>query len=206
MVGWRRTADLQCPLCARDLRGGEAGAGQAARLRFGGRLRRLPCDARDPGLAHNSLRAARCARTNAPSQTLKRAARAARALALQAALGHWPSRSQGTNGPQDRLCPDSPSRRLSGASRPALHRLRRSARGVRGRTTPATTSRRAAPGRGDLCGDEERSPGVGARQRASSSCLPHLFERSAPARSELCGTTPGRVPQCSRAEGPTAAA
>jgi hypothetical protein len=33
-------------------------------------------------------------------------------------------------------------------------------------------SRRAAPGRGDFCGDEERSPGVGARQRASSTDLP----------------------------------
>ena len=34
-------------------------------------------------------------------------------------------------------------------------------------TTAATTSRQAAPGRGDFCGDEERSTGVGARQRAS---------------------------------------
>jgi len=35
------------------------------------------------------------------------------------------------------------------------------------------------PARGDFCGDEEHSTRVGARQRASSSCLPHLFERSA---------------------------
>ncbi len=46
----------------------------------------LPCDACDPGLAHLatriSLRASRCARTDAPSQWLKRAARAARVTVL----------------------------------------------------------------------------------------------------------------------------
>jgi hypothetical protein len=59
------------------------------------------------------------------------------------------------------------SRRPTGASRPAPHRLRGSARWVRRRTAPAPPSRRAAPGRGDLCGGEERSAEVGARQRAS---------------------------------------
>ena len=34
-------------------------------------------------------------------------------------------------------------------------------------TPQATNSRQAAPGRGDLCGGEERSAGVGALQRAS---------------------------------------
>jgi len=46
-------------------------------------------------------------------------------------------------------------------------------------TTAATTSRQAAPGRGDFCGDEERSTGVGARQRASWTDSPILSERSA---------------------------
>ena len=44
---------------------------------------------------------------------------------------------------------------------------------------PTRPPRQAAPGRGDLCGGEERSPGVGARQRASTTDLPQLFERSA---------------------------
>ena len=78
----RRFAEVRCPLYVRDFRGGEAGAGQAATLRWSGRQRRLPCDARDPGLAHNSLRAARFARTDAPSLMLKRAARAARVAVL----------------------------------------------------------------------------------------------------------------------------
>ncbi|MGL6108810.1 MAG: hypothetical protein ACRC2B_01795, partial [Rubrivivax sp.] len=57
--------------------GGEAGAGQATTLRFGGRLRRLPCDAPNPGLAHNSLRALRALRSNkcAKSEVEARCAR-----------------------------------------------------------------------------------------------------------------------------------
>ena len=35
-----------------------------------------------------------------------------------------------------------------------------------GSNTPAGPARRAAPGRGDFCGDEQRSTGVGARTRA----------------------------------------
>jgi hypothetical protein len=44
---------------------------------------------------------------------------------------------------------------------------------------PATTSRQAAPGRGDFCGDEEHSPGVGARSALRDLTCRRLFERSA---------------------------
>ena len=42
-----------------------------------------------------------------------------------------------------------------------------------------TTSRQAAPGRGDFCGDEEHSPGVGARSALRDLTCRRLFERSA---------------------------
>ena len=55
------------------------------------------------------------------------------------------------------------------------HRLRGSAVGLSSGST-AAASRRAAPGRGDLCGDEERSTGVGVRTRT----LRHLTCRVCP--------------------------
>ncbi len=68
-------------------------------------------------------------------------------------------------------------------------------------------ARWAAPGGGDFWGDEQRRPGVGARQRASTSNSPRLFERSERSeRSELCGATPGRAAQWSRSEAQTAPA
>ncbi|WP_341892287.1 hypothetical protein, partial [Variovorax sp. YR752] len=58
----------------------------------------------------------------------------------------------------------------------------------------------------DLGGDEKRSAGVGARQRASSTDLPRLSERSdRRSRSEFCGTTPARASQWSRRAASTAA-
>jgi hypothetical protein len=124
-------------LCIRELRSGEAGAGQAATLRFGGRLRRLPCGARNPGQGRNSLRA--CA--------LRSDRRAKSDVEARCARG------------QGRCAP----RRLTGASRPARARFCDGARGVRTKTTDSATSRQAAAGRGDFCDDEERSAGVGAR-------------------------------------------
>ena len=83
----------------------------------------------------------RCAQTDAPSQWLKRAARAAsRAALLGASQAHRVLPGPGFAAALVVLDP---------------------------KTTAATTSRQAAPGRGDFCGDEERSTGVGARQRAS---------------------------------------
>ena len=80
-------------------------------------------------------------------------------------------------------------RRLTGASQPVRARLCGSARGVRPKTTHATTSRQAAPGRGDFCGDEERSAGVGARsalrELTRRYCLNVAPSPQGLARSEL---------------------
>jgi hypothetical protein len=68
-------------------------------------------------------------------------------------------------------------------------------------------ARQVAPGGGDFWGDEQRRPGVGARQRASKTDSPRLFERSERSeRSEFSGATPGRAAQCSRSEAETAPA
>ena len=57
---------------------------------------------------------------------------------------------------------------------------------------------------GRLVGAEARSGKVGARQRASSSDWPELFERSAQrARSEFEGPTLPRAPEGSHAKGVT---
>jgi len=63
---------------------GEAGAGQAARLRFGGRLRRLPCGAQAHGLVANSLRELRSLRSDSRDEIRSRGA--LRALAMGLAL------------------------------------------------------------------------------------------------------------------------
>ncbi len=119
---------------------------------------------------------ARCAQTDAPSRLLMRAARAARlaALSLRFSAPHQKQNFQVVDLPVSK-CVSGPNagRRqgpgmLTGASRPAPHRLRGDVRCVRRRTDPAS-SRRAVPGRGDFCGDEEHSPGVGAR----SALRPH---------------------------------
>ena len=103
--------------------------------------RRLPCGARSQGLVANSLRANPCGlgaafKQSRRSQSTRRAARA----------GHGPCAP----------------RRLRGASQPARARLCGSA-GLLGRNKPGLDPRQAAPGRGDFCGDEEHSAGVGAR-------------------------------------------
>jgi hypothetical protein len=78
---------------------------------------------------------------------------------------------------------------------------------VFGRRTPSVPERQAVLGGGDFCGDEQRRAGVGARQRASLSDSPRLFERSERSeRSEFCGATPDRAAQCSRSEAQTATA
>ena len=59
-------------------------------------------------------RFALCARTDAASQSTKRAgARRPRSWPCRPRWAWRPSRSQGTSGPPDRLCPCSPSRHLS---------------------------------------------------------------------------------------------
>ena len=63
---------------------GKAGPGQAATLRFGGRLRRLPCGARSHGLVANSLRELRSLRSDSRDEV--RGGGALRALAMGPAL------------------------------------------------------------------------------------------------------------------------
>jgi hypothetical protein len=111
--------------------------------RFAGAVGCADCPAMLASLAWRATRYAltRCARTNAPSQFTKRAARAARLAALLGA----PQAHRGL------------SRTVFAAA----------FAGFAGTQAAAPPSRRAAPARGDLCGDEEHSPRVGARQRAS---------------------------------------
>ena len=128
---------------------------QAAKLRFGGRLRRLPCGARSRGpVAQLAARTGvRYAQTVATSQSTKRAARA----------GH-------------ELCAP---RRLTGASRPAA------APASRQRLACSTKRhRRCLASGGTRQGRFVRRRGTQHRGRrayshASSSDLPRLFERSA---------------------------
>ena len=140
----------------------KAEPGQAATLRFGGRLRRLPCGARSHGLVANSLRELRSLRSDSRDEV--RARGALRALAMEPPL----------------LGASEAHRVLPGPGFAAA------LVGFGAKTTEATTSRQAAPGRGDFCDDEERSAGVGAR-----SALRDLTRRyclnvaPAKARSEL---------------------
>ena len=128
---------------------------QAAKLRFGGRLRRLPCGARSRGpVAQLAARTGvRYAQTVATSQSTKRAARA----------GH-------------ELCAP---RRLTGASRPAATPASRQ------RLACSTKRhRRCLASGGTRQGRFVRRRGTQHRGRrayshASSSDLPRLFERSA---------------------------
>lgn len=95
----------------------------------------------------------------------------------------------------------------SEAPRPARARLCCAIDGVRTEANPRWTSRQALSAGRDFCGDEKRRAGVGARPRASKSCLPQLFERSERSeRREFCVTTPARASQCSRPARPTATA
>jgi hypothetical protein len=80
-------------------------------------------------------------------------------------------------------------------------------KGTQGEQNHRWTSRQVLPAGGDFCGDEKRSARVGARERASWSDLPRLFERSdRRERSEFCGTTLARASQWSRRTAPTATA
>jgi hypothetical protein len=82
MASLRRIAEHQCLLTGPSVSAAKPVQGRPRR--FGEAAGCAGCPAMLPALAlaHNSLRAARCARTDAPSQLLMRAARAARAAAL----------------------------------------------------------------------------------------------------------------------------
>ena len=157
----RRFAELHSPLCAsRSAWQSRARAGRDASLR---RSAAPTTPAVLGPMASSPTHCANCVRS---VQTV------ATKSVHEARCARWPWA----------LRSSAPHRRI--VTCPA--RLCGSARGVRPRTNPATTSRRAAPGRGDLCGDEERSARVGAR-----SALRDLTRRyclsvaPATARSEL---------------------
>jgi hypothetical protein len=174
----RRIAELQRPLFGqRSARQSRARAGRDASLRRSASPTALRCSVPWPRRQLTARTAFAPFRQSRRSQSTRRATRAA----------HGPCAP----------------RRLRGASRPARARLCGGARGVRPKTKPATTSRQAAPGRGDFCGDEEHSAGVGARSALRALTCRRLFERSErTSRSEFCGTTPARAPQCSRRSRP----
>ena len=94
--------------------------------------------------------------------------------------------------------PCAPQRRR-GALRPARAHLCRQVGALSPNDSPRFCSRWAVGGRGDFWGDEERRAKVGARsvhqQLTRRVCLSEA-ERSE--RSELCGETLDRAPQCSR--------
>ena len=130
-----------------DLRG-KGTSGQAAALRWSG-LRFAPtslrCSVLWPAAELTSLTSFATFKQPAASQSLIRAARG----------GHKPCAA----------------RRSKGALQPARTRLRVWPRLFPGRTTTGS-ARQAVPGGGDFCGDEKRSPEVGAR-----SAHPHLTRR-----------------------------
>ena len=146
---------------------GEGACGQAggARLRRSAPGRRLPCDARPRGLPHNSLRSLRSLRSNScgKSDDEARCARGHEACASRRRRRAPPA------------CPHAPSLNRGGLAR----------------DHERWVSRQAVPGGGDVCSDEQRRAGVGARAvRASSSDSPQLSERSERSeRSEFCGAT-----------------
>jgi hypothetical protein len=176
----RRFAEVQVPLCTpQPVRQSRARAGRDTSLRRSASPASLRCSRPWPRRLTLYARFARCARTDAPSQRWWRAARA----------GH-----------ERCAC-----RRLGGAPRPARARLCGGAV-LWGRKPTSMPRVGRCPAGATSAATRSAHSGSARDQRASWSDLPHLFERSAQARSELCGTTPGRAPQCSRTEGPTAAA
>jgi len=104
--------------------------------------------------------------------------------------------------PQD-LRASAPQRRTPACPHPALqHHLWRSKRGLLVARHPWCCA--AGGSQRGRCVWRREAQAWGRRaQRASSSCSPQLFERSASrARSEFCGATPSRASQRSRRSRP----
>ena len=121
--------------------------------------RRLPCGARARGPAQNSLRGLRPLRSDNCAESDHEARIRARPRALRSSAPH-----------------------MRAAARPHTPLLGRCPL-FSPRETLRSPSRRAVPGRGDLCGGEKRRPGVGAR-----SALRKLTRGSCPSAA-----TEGRV-------------
>ncbi len=151
------------------------------------------------------VRCAHCARTGAASQSTKRACAPTPAWPCRPRRARRPGRSQGTNGPLDRLCPCSPPRRPT--NRPC--RVPPAAKTTRGGAPARTTTAaaKARPGRWQRACGAPRSTGLVARARSAPRNLTcrTLSERSERSeRSELCDGPQGRAPQGSRCAAPTA--
>ena len=177
--------------CACHGRRGKGASGQASALHWSGRwVHRLPSGARPRGPSPNSLRSLRSLRSNKWRQVSPRCA--LRARATSPALLSAPEARFGL--PERAFAETS----LVFVGKANTVGLREPALALRGK--PQTVAaRQAVPGRGDFWGDEERSPEVGALR-----ALQHLTRRvclseaERSERSELCGATSGRAPQCSR--------
>ena len=177
--------------CARVGWRGKGGPGQAGGLRFGGRrVRRLPCGARSRGPSPNSLRSLRSLRSDRRRQVSSLSAPRARATSPPLlSAEEAPSGLPGPTFAEAVLAFVGQANAMSRHPRALALRDK----------PPMVVARRAVAGMGDFCGDEEHRPEVGAR-----SALQHLTRRvclseaERSERSELCGATSGRAPQCSR--------
>ena len=179
-----------CRSSRRRLRRGKGAPGQSAALRCGGRRcasTPLRCSNPRPRRATRSAPCGRCAQTGAPSLMTKRAARAGHgSCASRHRIGApQPARARpcGTGGDMPREQPGTVTRVCFGEN------------------NERSKGRGWADGRAPV--RRREAQGLRPRaQRASSSCLSQLFERSARrARSEFCDRSQDRASQGTPAAG-----
>ena len=151
---------------ARDGRCGKGASGQSAALRWSGRrcaTTALRCSVSWPRRRTRSVRYAHCTQTAATSQMTTRAAREATSPRLAGRAGPGGPAVRQAQTVLRTVCVRA---HLLGAPE-ALHSLPGRAFAeavlVLDANTTIGSARQAAPGVGDFCGDEERSPEVGAR-------------------------------------------
>ena len=124
------------------------------------RCARVPCDARSWGPLHNSLHSLRSLRSlwsnrcNESAHEARAYARGPKPWPCRPHRAQRPGRSQGTNGPPDRWCPCSLSRRRNSPRQPSARRL---AGSIALRVLTRAISLRLAGPRGDACRGELRT-------------------------------------------------
>jgi len=197
IAGWLQATGLTRPLSAHCCRSsrcrsrrGKGAPGQSAALRCGGRRcasTPLRCSNPRPRRATRSAPCGRCAQTGAPSLMTRRAARAGR----------------GSCASRHRIGAPRPARARPCGTHGAVRREqpRTAVRVCFGENNERSKGRGWADGRAPV----RRRDAQGLRpraQRASSSCLSQLFERSARrARSEFCDRSQDRASQGTPAAG-----